>query len=363
MSRKQSHNNIEVIAQEAAQWMVDLESMDNNEALNKEFIHWLQSSPIHIQEFLYLSYTFDAIKNNQKMETIENIIDFYKNKNNIIPLSINKIKDGKNSGKKASVKYRYMNKLTGFAAMLMLGLFVIYQLSDIGENFSESYLTTTGEQISIKLADGTVIELNTETEIKVEFSRSLRQVVLLNGEAIFNVAKNPNRPFRVISGIVVVEVVGTKFNIYKNKAGTTVTVVEGLVNVKTNDENQITSSGTVTGTDKPLKRGEQITVNSSGLIDHVAVANITNVTAWTERKLIFKNDLLESVVNEINRYSKKKILIKGEQLKLKKINGTFNANNPKVLLEFLSKAGGIEVTDNNLTNTWMLSQQHPSNSL
>jgi len=81
------------------------------------------------------------------------------------------------------------------------------------------------------LTDGSVIHVNTQSEVAIRFTENLRTVELFRGEALFEVVHNPNRPFRVVAGDTVTEAIGTTFNVYKTKTQTTIAVIEGKVAV------------------------------------------------------------------------------------------------------------------------------------
>lgn len=95
----------------------------------------------------------------------------------------------------------------------------------------QMYSTGLGEQRSVRLDDGTTVELNSRSRLRVRFTQNARTVELLNGQALFHVAKNPTRPFVVESDGMRVRAVGTQFDVYKHQSGTTVTVLEGRVAV------------------------------------------------------------------------------------------------------------------------------------
>jgi transmembrane sensor len=95
------------------------------------------------------------------------------------------------------------------------------------------YATDVGEQRSLALADGSTVELNSRSRIKVQYTEHERRVDLLEGQALFHVAKHKSRPFIVQTGNTRVRAVGTAFDVYKTSSGTVVTVVEGRVAVHT----------------------------------------------------------------------------------------------------------------------------------
>ncbi len=93
------------------------------------------------------------------------------------------------------------------------------------------YSTDIGERRSITLADGSTVDLNARSKLRIEFSSAERRVELLDGQALFQVAKDKQRPFIVHSGDATVRAVGTQFDVYRKDSGTTITVLEGRVAV------------------------------------------------------------------------------------------------------------------------------------
>ena len=93
------------------------------------------------------------------------------------------------------------------------------------------YATEIGERRSITLADGSTVDLNARSRVRIEFSKKERRVDLLDGQALFQVTKDKNRPFIVSSGDATVRAVGTQFDVYRRTNSTTVTVLEGRVAV------------------------------------------------------------------------------------------------------------------------------------
>lgn len=224
-----------------------------------------------------------------------------------------------------------------------------------------TYSTTIGEQRSITLADGSTVQLNSLSKIRVRFSENERVIDLLEGQALFSVAKDAQRPFIVRSGDVRARAVGTQFDVYRKKSATVVTVVEGRVAVEreaqrafaesepqstpTSASNESTHEHSYTFGEGPLvlSAGEQVTVAGAGEVNQPVAANVSAAVAWTERKLIFTSTPLSSVVEEFNRYSKAQLII-GENVDDIPITAVFSTTNPKMLIDFLDEQPEFEVT-------------------
>jgi transmembrane sensor len=206
-----------------------------------------------------------------------------------------------------------------------------------------TYATSLGEQRTVKLQDGSVLYLNTHTRVAVDYSGKARDIRLLEGEALFAVQRDPERPFRVHSGDVVVRALGTQFNVYRTGRGATVSVLEGAVQV-TGDasrtiglaEGSARAAGAPQAQTARVGAGEQVKVSERGAIAKVASADIDEALAWRTRRLVFRSTPLSEVAAEFNRYNSLKIRVEGAAVEDKRLIGTFNADDPQALVQFLA---------------------------
>jgi len=185
-----------------------------------------------------------------------------------------------------------------------------------------------------------------------------RSIRLLEGEALFNVEHDPARPFRVIAGPTVIEAIGTRFNVYRTDAGTTVSVVEGIVEIsptippalsaraapppRSDAQPQVRPVSVVA---ERVVAGEQARVSLEGEIVKEAVPDRARVVAWRERRLVFRGDPLEDVVREFNRYNELQIRLEGDALRARRLTGVFDADDPMSLLQFLTRDGTLIVDE------------------
>jgi transmembrane sensor len=155
------------------------------------------------------------------------------------------------------------------------------------------YRTALGERTELTLPDGSQAKLDAGTEVDVRYSRRARQIRLLKGQARFEVAHNPARPFRVEAGGETVVAVGTDFNVNLVGPKILVTLIEGRVNVVPVDPDR--------GPAVVLLPGQQL-VASPSEPTHVESVSIASATAWEAGLLVFHNEPLGSVVSIISRY-------------------------------------------------------------
>ena len=207
------------------------------------------------------------------------------------------------------------------AASALLGMGGIWQVLRLRGRFS----TGKGETKVVALQDGSVLTLNTDSEVQVRYSDELRSVELIRGEALFDVARNKARPFVVAAGDTNVRVVGTSFSVRRLKAAPIqVLVREGIVEVF-----------------KPNAVGAQpirITANTMAVAqaDNAAaiaampmpVAQLHRQMAWQKGQIAFEGETLAQAAAEFARYSDTKIIIDDPALAKEEIAGLFKATDP-----------------------------------
>jgi transmembrane sensor len=196
---------------------------------------------------------------------------------------------------------------------------------------AERFATATGEQRSVVLTDGSLVTLNTSSAIDVHIGKDRRTVLLLSGEALFDVAHEVGRPFEVVAGGTTVRAVGTQFDVDRRPGATTVTVVEGKVLISEAGANRL-----------PVAAGEQVTVGLKAARQPVR-ADTTTAVAWTQRKLIFAHRQLGEVAAEFNRYNRQSIEIRSAELRNQEISGVFQANDPGSFLTFLARLPDVHI--------------------
>ena len=223
--------------------------------------------------------------------------------------------------------------------------------------------TDIGEQRTIRLPDDSIVDLNARSRIRVRFSKVARTVELMDGQALFHVAKDPHRPFIVRSDSMAVRAVGTEFDVYRKGSGMVVTVVEGRVaviptavgadptehssgtpSVSVASHSGQHSEGPAAGEAVFLSAGEQLTVTAAT----ASTPHRTDVgaaTAWLQRRLIFEDTPLAEVAEEFNRYSVLRLVIDDPELAHKPISGVYSSSDPSALIGFLRAQPTLRVIE------------------
>jgi len=208
--------------------------------------------------------------------------------------------------------------------------------------------TRHGEQQTRRLADGSVLHLNTDSSVTVRYTQAERLLMLTAGEADFEVAHTTNRPFRVVARPLEVIARGTQFDVRLGNNSTVVTVVAGRVTVEPAAPAEGFSSGS--NRSQPSRSVEvganqQITV-STGEWPVVPVdADAERSTSWLHRQIAFKHEPLERVAAEFNRYAPKPIEIATPELRKLEISGVFATDDPAAFIAFLRSLEGVRVDE------------------
>jgi transmembrane sensor len=355
MSRRKARKLHNPILEEACTWFVEINENAQDKATREAFNQWLRASPEHVRAYLQVAAHWEEGAGRRALESIDDLVALGRSEKNVVPL-MRDVDDGLFTLKsRSSPRQRRGIKLIALAASILVTLFA--GTLAWKQWFSGVYGTGIGEQRSITLVDGSTVELNSRTRIKVRYSSAERRIDLLQGQALFQVAKNPTRPFIVQTGSTKVRAVGTQFDVYRKVAGTVVTVIEGRVAVGDAQAAREAGDGTATAMRVPavgapavaideilLAAGEQLTMTATAIATK-QTANVAAATAWTQRRLVFSSAPLAEVVEEFNRYNAIPLVIADPTLADTQISGSFSSTDPSSLLRFLREIGTYDVRE------------------
>jgi transmembrane sensor len=227
----------------------------------------------------------------------------------------------------------------GLAAALALGAFGWSRFS--GDFLAPRYATSTDARRTVTLRDGTVVELNTATRVRIQFSATERRVDLTAGEAHFSVARDAARPFVVTAGTVAVRAVGTTFNVRHAPAAVEVVVVEGQVEVKPSSA----SSPAAVSPAPRLQAGQRILVPSAASapapqVEPVDAETIRATLRWQPSLAEFDEEPLREVVARFNRRNRLQLVLAPE-LGDRRIAGMFALDQAEAFARLLERDGDI----------------------
>lgn len=376
-----------LILDEASEWFVEFRAGDVNAQAREQFDEWLRRSPGHIQAYMEIARAYVEAPPPAHALSKANVAAMIADANNasnvvlltertrpVAPLIRTAVTP---TGRRSLWGRGQVLAASIVAALAVSGGFLVWQSARY-----PSYATEIGERRSLQLSDGSTVDLNARSRLRVEFSGTERCVALLEGQALFQVAKDNARPFIVKSADATVQAVGTQFDVDQKSSGTTVTVLDGRVVVypskgqapvddpagnipsKANDistQALIPSATTspTTGGAPSLKTsaaqsegsssalvsaGQQVIVTARSLraSDH---ADVSAATAWKQRKLIFEGARLADVVEAFNRNSRRQLVIESGALSDYHVSGRYSSADPSGLIRFLRAQPGFKITE------------------
>ena len=326
------------IREEAVDWLLRFSEGDMERRSREAFVAWLRTSPEHVRAYLRVSALWgDAgMIDRDRKRTLDELVERAKVSDNVIALSRN--------DRPAQVHRArfFTRKFVGLAASLVVAVLVAFAIMQRLD--APTYSTVIGEQRSITLPDGSKIELNALSALKVKFSEHERRIELTQGQALFSVAKDPARPFIVNSGGAIVKAVGTQFDVNRKVDHTVVTVLEGRVAVTERESSRHKSGEGPSLEPVFLDAGQQVVVQPA-LVVVPKPADIQVAIAWTEGLLVFDSTPLSEVVQEFNRHNPRQLVIDDESLAALEISGVFPASSETRIVEFLRDRFGVEVQE------------------
>jgi len=353
---------------EAATWLIEFRSGDIDVAGRKEFYDWLRTSPEHMRAYLELAAVWNEGSALDPAHSMleGSLFETTEPETNVIALSTPHSErphtiDHADRSQPTRVSARLAGrKILYLAASLLLA--AAAGLQWYWHEIRGVYATGVGEQDRITLSDGSVVELNAQSRIRIRYYSGEREVDLLRGQALFDVTHDATRPFIVHTARSLVRAIGTRFDIYSKADETTVSVIEGTVAVLPITHNQeadpaMSNPGAAayTGPDKIaspdlpsgqvlLTSGEQAVVVAQAAVKQIS-PDIAAATAWSQGHIVFHGTRLEDVATEFNRYNTRRLVIRAPELLAFKVTGIFSSTDPRSLIRFLAGRPEMTVTE------------------
>ncbi|MCO1333626.1 FecR domain-containing protein [Microbulbifer sp. OS29] len=209
---------------------------------------------------------------------------------------------------------------------------------------AQIFVTERGQVQTIDLSDGSEVKLNSNSELRVIYSRKERRTQLVRGEAFFEVARQTSRPFTVVAGSANIRVLGTEFNVELNPENTRVSVVGGTVSVS-----EASSAAGLKPESVQLVKNQKVSVSDRGLTP-IAHTSPEEATDWTRGTLVFERTPLKDALMELNRYLSIPATA-SPQVENRLISGTFEISDPDNTLKAIATALDLQQdhSDSNLT--------------
>jgi transmembrane sensor len=246
-----------------------------------------------------------------------------------------------------------MTRRGGFigVAALVIGLTggAVYQFAAPKALATQAFKTAVGQQATVTLPDGSVVTLNTDTVVRTQADAERRLVYLDKGQAFFRVAKDRRRPFVVSAAGRTVTALGTAFDLRIDRGALTVLLLEGKVRVEAKpamparkaDEHPAIGAQrppAPSGRSTEMEPGSQLVASGDGDW-RLTRADVERETSWLRGKIVFDDEALGDVVTELNRYSKRKMVIADESLAQVRLSGIYEPGDVKEFAQALRFTG------------------------
>jgi transmembrane sensor len=220
---------------------------------------------------------------------------------------------------------RWMVGAGGFA--VAAGLAVAVLPAYLGKSSIATYQTSRGKTQRVVLEDGSTIDINAETKLSVSYGRGSREVIIAEGEAIFDVAHDADRPFTVEAAGRTVRVLGTQFNVRSRSGALAVVVARGKVEVRPQDAGS--------GLTYVLTPGQRLSLDRAG-IGAVRSVDPQEALSWRLGRLVYREEPLAEVVADLNRQFQPQIEIADPELASMPVTGVIVLDDPRAIAERLA---------------------------
>lgn len=303
----------------ASEWLLALREAPNDGALKESFEAWLSASPAHLADWRDIQRTVAVLHELQQDR-------------------------GWRPAARPAVRPTFYNRRTvfGLAAIALFAVLAILAWPAFELEIRADHQTATAEQKNIVLPDGSQVRLAPRSAIGIEYTDEERRVLLLRGEAFFDVRDAASRPFVVEASNIRATDLGTSFDVRLGSASTEVAVRQGRVRVDAAQASPPVSEVLEAGdwfrlqARQPAERG------------HVPAEE---VGAWTRNLLIVKRQPIPEIVEALRPYFNGMIVLWGEELQHSSLTGVYNLADPVGALHAVARAQGATVRQ---LSPWLL---------
>ncbi len=308
------------IEQAAVSWFVRLRDEAVTEADKAAFEAWLAGDPAHLRAYREMERLWSGLDSIGQGAELRRQADPAPR-----PPMPRKAAQGPGKGGRR-LGFRHMALAASLAAVVA---FAAQNL--IARGFFADHRTGAGEQTRLVLEDGSRVHLNTSSAVSASFEPNRRMISLQAGEAFFEVASDPQRPFTVETKLGRVEVLGTAFSIKQSDDSLEIVVSESEVKVSD-----------LSGKSSLVVAGQGVQVSESGL-GRVEPVNLETAFAWQRGRLVFNNRRLGEVLSEVERYRTGQIVIMDSALARLPVTGSFSIDDTDAILDTIGKTLPVRI--------------------
>jgi transmembrane sensor len=332
------------IEQRASEWMIRTEGGNFTEEMRAELELWLQD-PRHRVTFLRIKEAWRRANRIRSTRPLDGNVDPDLLKNPDLTLGPHDTNNS--SGSKWPFRVAAGAALTLIIYLLGLVAWIV-----LGPSQWISYTTSIGGYEHVTLADGTAIQLNTDSEIRARLTRGKREIQMIRGEALIKVAHDPRRPFTVSAAKLAVRadppgIAGASFVLrMRGPKDVDVAVSAGTILLGSADRIIDVALGRSFTFHSTLGAGDAATVRPEGIhLARIALEDLNRKLSWTAGLLSFQGETLAEVTDEFNRYNRKHLVVTDPLIADRRIGGAFQATDPDSFVSALQKWFGIRAEE------------------
>lgn len=278
--------------EQAAEWLARRNNGEHSAEEQRAFLVWINASPAHREAYAEAEALWENLR------------------------GLDSVADKQLAEARAYLarkRRRPALRRLAMAAGVLMAAALTWQLDPLSHLNDQTHRTAQGQIKTIALADGSRLELDTDSEARVHYSRYGREIRLDRGRAAFTVAHGDTRPFEVFAGKGKIRDIGTQFDVRHEVDGVAIAVLDGEVEV----------AGQANAAPVTLQRGQQISYTSSGAIGPMQVIDINSYSAWRQGKLVFRARPLREVLEELGRYQPASLSVAAPGILETKVSGVF----------------------------------------
>ncbi|MEJ1965568.1 MAG: FecR domain-containing protein [Gammaproteobacteria bacterium] len=336
----------DAMAARATEWWSLQRDGQLSQRERNEFLAWLRESPLHVEAYLRVTMSAQALAGacHGWTESAATLLEKAAADRGAEIVRVEAMQERAPAARARRSAPRWPGLRISFAAasLALIGTCIAWLTRDQWLVTSQTYRTAHAEQRSWRLPDGSVLHLNSDSAVVLRYSASERLAVLERGQAMFQVAKDGGRRFRADARDAQVIAVGTEFDVDRHLGATRVTVLEGRV--------AVVPGSAMPRSDTPLLAIPHATMVDGGKQLEVGARpaspqpiDVRSARAWTRQQIVFDGTPLGAVVDEFNRYAQVPMRVADASLKSMPVTGVFSAYDIESFVIFLRHLDNVEV--------------------
>jgi len=304
------------LVDEALEWFICLRNGSPDAETRLAFERWRAQSPRHDEEYRNLEAMWDAPSFRKAAESL--------------PIGA-RLPVAAGHGRRADGPAPRWTMRAAAAAAILLIAIGAWQYPAIMLRWQADYMTATGDRSTVKLPDGSTMTLDTASAVSIDFENGRRRVTLLEGEVFFDVRHDADHPFRVTGHFGEVEVRGTAFAVRADSEEDRVILERGRVNVSRLSD----------PADQADLEPGQVVLATARTLSTVTAADPGTALAWREGRVIFEDQPLSRVLNELRRYYAGTVIVADSRVNGLVVTGNYRLDDVEGAIRTLADAAGV----------------------